>query len=210
MINTLNIQQYILDHTEGESELLKRIVRETHLHRVNPNMLSGHFQGRLLSLFSHIINPKFVLEIGTFTGYATLCLAEGLQKEGKLITIDSNEELFETVQSYFDSSSFSKNIDMLTGNAVEIIPKLTHPWDLVFIDADKFNYINYYEMVIEQTNKNGYIIADNALWDGKVLEKTGDKDTEGIKIFNERVHKDTRVQNVLLPIRDGLMVLRKK
>ena len=206
-----DLQQYIEDHTEHEWDLLKQINRETHLHVLKPRMLSGHLQGRVLSMLSHMIRPESVLEIGTYTGYASLCLAEGLAEEGKLITIDNNAELSIRTKAYFAKSDYSKKIDMKVGEAMAIIPTLKIKWDLVFIDADKENYSNYFELVIDKVNPGGYLIADNVLWSGKVSDSSKkDKDTEAIRSFNQLVHKDERVQNVLFPIRDGLMILRKR
>ncbi|MEQ9467576.1 MAG: O-methyltransferase [Ekhidna sp.] len=205
-----DLQQYVEDHTEPESDLLQQINRETHLHVLKPRMLSGHLQGRVLSMLSHMIQPKRILEIGTYTGYASLCLAEGLRPEGKLITIDNNEELSVRTKGYFAKSDFADQIEMKVGNALDIIPTLKENWDLVFIDADKSNYANYFDQVIDQVNIGGYLIADNVLWSGKVFDKTkNDNDTVAIRAFNEKMHVDPRVQNVLFPIRDGLMILRK-
>ena len=206
------ITDYSEAHTEEENALLKKIVRETHLKVLMPRMLSGHLQGRVLSMLSHMIKPKNILEIGTYTGYSGLCLAEGLQKEGKLITLDINEELEELVQGFFDESEFKEQIDYKIGNALEIIPTLNETFDLVFIDADKINYINYFNLVIDKVTTGGYIIADNVLWSGKIIPQEGkkiDTDTQALLDFNLSVHKDPSVQNVLLPIRDGLMILRK-
>lgn len=205
-----DLQQYVEDHTEPESDLLQQINRETHLHVLKPRMLSGHLQGRVLSMLSHMIRPKHILEIGTYTGYAALCMAEGLQPDGKLITIDNNEELSVRTKEYFSSSDYAGQIEMEVGNAMDIIPTLKEKWDLVFIDADKSNYANYFDLVIDQMNSGGFIIADNVLWSGKVFDKTkNDNDTEAIRDFNQKMHTDPRVQNVLFPIRDGLMILRK-
>lgn len=205
-----DLQKYTEDHTESESELLQKINRETHLHVLKPRMLSGHLQGRVLSILSHMIKPRRILEIGTYTGYAALCLAEGLQKDGKLITIDINAELARRTQTYFDESDYAEMIDLKIGNALEIIPSITEKWDLVFIDADKENYSTYYNSVIENVNTGGYIIADNILWSGKVIDESkNDVDTVAIRNFNQKVSEDSRVQNVLFPIRDGLMILRK-
>jgi predicted O-methyltransferase YrrM len=205
------LDQYCCHHTAEENDLLKRINRETHLEVLQPRMLSGHFQGRVLSMFSKMIQPKRILEIGTYTGYSALCLAEGLTSEGKLVTIDVNEELATRVQSYFDASSFSKQINYVISPALEVIPTLNEEWDIVFIDADKQNYIEYYEMVLPFVKSGGYIILDNVLWSGKVadLEKN-DKDTVLLRKLNDIIHEDIRVEEVLLPIRDGLMVARKK
>jgi len=206
-----DLKKYVEDHTEPESPLLQKINRETHLHVLKPRMLSGHLQGRVLSMLSYMIRPKYILEIGTYTGYATLCMAEGLQPGGKLITIDNNVELAARTQTYFSMSDWANRIDLQIGNALDILPKLNHPWDLVFIDADKANYSNYFDMVIDKVRAGGFIIADNVLWSGKVFDKSkNDKDTQAIRQFNEKVHADSRVQNVLFPIRDGLMILRKR
>ncbi len=205
-----DLQKYIEDHSQPESDLLKQINRETHLHVLKPRMLSGHLQGRVLSLLSHMINPKNILEIGTYTGYATLCLAEGLKKDGELVTLDKNEELSTRTKAYFSKSKYSDKIVMKVGNAIDVLPTLSQPWDLVFIDADKANYSAYYDLVIDQMPSGSFIIADNVLWSGKVTDKDkNDKDTEAIRKFNKKVHEDDRVQNVLFPIRDGLMILRK-
>ncbi|MFK7954435.1 MAG: O-methyltransferase [Ekhidna sp.] len=205
-----DLQKYIEDHSEKESDLLKQINRETHLHVLKPRMLSGHLQGRVLSMLAHMINPKNILEIGTYTGYATLCLAEGIQTDGQVITIDNNEELSVRTKKYFSNSDKKDQIEMKVGNAIDIIPTLSQSWDLVFIDADKTNYSAYYDLVIDQMSTNGFIIADNVLWSGKVADQSKqDKDTEAIREFNKKVHDDDRVQNVLFPVRDGLMILRK-
>ena len=204
------LQKYVEDHSEPESDLLQQINRETHLHVLKPRMLSGHLQGRTLSMLSHMIQPQNILEIGTYTGYAALCLAEGLKPDGKLITIDNNAELSVRTKKYFAQSAYSGQIEMKVGNAMEVIPELNEKWDLVFIDADKENYSNYFDMVIEQVNTGGFIIADNVLWSGKVFDESKkDKATESIRDFNQKVHTDSRVQDVLFPIRDGLMILRK-
>jgi len=205
-----DIQSYADRHTAPESEVLHQINRETHLHVLKPRMLSGHLQGRLLSMLSHLIQPKRILEIGTYTGYSALCLAEGLAKDGKLITIDTNAELEPRVLSYIQKSGFTDQIELKIGHALDIIPLLNETWDLVFIDADKENYLNYYNLVVGNMRPGGLIIADNVLWSGKVVdEKATDIDTQMIRKFNEEVHLDPRVTNVLLPVRDGLMVLRK-
>ena len=205
-----SIQAYSDQHTELESDLLKKINRETHMHVLKPRMLSGHLQGRVLSMISHMICPNRILEIGTYTGYSALCLAEGLQEGGKVITIDINKELESRVSGYLAESDAGSNVELQFGNALELIPKLNETWDLVFIDADKENYLNYYNLVIENVRHGGFIIADNVLWSGKVIDESlHDKDTEAIRVFNKEVHNDQRVANVLLPIRDGLMMLRK-
>lgn len=205
-----DLQKYIEDHSETESDLLMQINRETHLHVLKPRMLSGHLQGRVLSMLSHMVQPSTILEIGTYTGYAALCLAEGLQPGGKLITIDANAELASRTQGYFDKSPFKDQIEMRIGNALDVIPTLKEKWDLVFIDADKHNYGNYFDLIIDNMNKGGIIIADNVLWSGKISDVSkNDPATTSLREFNSKVHADSRVQNVLFPIRDGLMILRK-
>jgi len=204
------LEKYVCDHSEKESDLLKKINRETHLEVLQPRMLSGHFQGRVLSMFSKMIRPERILEIGTYTGYSALCLAEGLTPNGKLVTIDINEELAPRVRSYFLASEFSEQIDYKIGAAMELLPTLNEKWDIVFIDADKHNYINYYHLVFPMVNVGGFIIADNVLWSGKVVDSTqNDKDTQFLREYNRLNHEDERVEEVLFPIRDGLMVSRK-
>lgn len=207
-----SLQSYVENHTEEEPLLLQKINRDTHREVLRPRMLSGHFQGRVLSLFSNMIKPKSILEIGTYTGYSALALAEGLEKDGTITTIDKNEELETRVRKYFEESGLSSRIQYVVCDALKILPELDGPFDLVFIDADKENYGNYYEMVFDKVISGGYILIDNVLWSGKVVGgevSKMDKDTQAIIEFNDRVHKDIRVKNVLLPIRDGLMVLRK-
>ena len=206
------IEHYALEHTEEESILLNELNRQTHLNILQPRMLSGHLQGRILSFLSQSIQPKVILEIGTYTGYSALCMAEGLQNDGVLYTIDINKELAPFAQQYFNKSAHKKLIKMMVGNALEIIPKLNFNWDLVFIDADKENYSNYFDSVIERLNKGGMIIADNVLWSGKVTRPTSrnDIETKALKSFNEKVHADCRVSNVLMPVRDGMMIMIKK
>lgn len=207
------IMAYAESCSEGESLLLQKINRETNLEVLKPRMISGYMQGRVLSMLSKMINPTAVLEIGTYTGYSALCLAEGLKEDGKLITVDKNEELEERVRGYFAESPYSKRIDYRIGNAMDVVLEISEPLDLVFIDADKINYLNYYSMVLEQLRPGGFIIADNVLWSGKVLEsrrKKLDEDTEGIIQFNESMKNDDRVEQVLFPVRDGLFVVRKK
>ena len=205
------LEQYAGIHTSPESELLARINRETHLEVLQPRMLSGHLQGRLLALLSSLLKPKRILEIGTYTGYSALCLAEGLPDDGKLITIDVNEELQARVQGYFNDSNYKRQIEYYIGDAIELIPTLSDTWDLVFIDADKKNYLNYYDLVIERMNPGGIILADNILWSGKVIDETAqDRETVLLRKYNERIQADERVENILLPIRDGIMMARKK
>jgi predicted O-methyltransferase YrrM len=205
------LDQYCCSHTAEENELLKRINRETHLEVLQPRMLSGHFQGRVLSMLSKMIQPKRILEIGTYTGYSALCMAEGLSPDGKLVTIDVNEELANRVQGYFDASAFSQQIHYIISPALDVIPTLNETWDLVFIDADKQNYIEYYELILPLVRPGGYVILDNVLWSGKVAElDKNDKDTVLLRKLNALIHEDERVEEVLLPIRDGLMIARKK
>jgi caffeoyl-CoA O-methyltransferase len=204
-----DIQQYAEQHTSEESSLLKKINRETHAQVMMPRMLSGHLQGRLLAALSGMIKPKNILEIGTYTGYSAICLAEGLQPGGMLVTIDINEELEDRVRQSFKEAGIQNQVDFRIGNATDIIPTLPQNFDLVFIDADKENYSRYFDLVIDRVTLNGYILADNVLWSGKVLDPKPDKDTRAIIDFNNKVHADARVENVLLPIRDGIMLLRK-
>lgn len=205
------LADYANAHSTVASSLLQRIERETHLEVLQPRMLSGPFQGRLLSLISKLVQPKRILEIGTYTGYSALCLAEGLTKEGKLVTLDVNEELHKRVQGYFNASDYSEHIDYRIGDALDLIPALNETWDLVFIDADKKNYLNYYDLVVDRVRSGGLILADNVLWSGKVIdEKSQDKETVLLRQYNERINRDERVENILLPIRDGIMVARKK
>jgi caffeoyl-CoA O-methyltransferase len=205
------LQDYVELHSSPESDLLRKVNRETHLHVLKPRMLSGHLQGRVLSMLSHMIRPNFILEIGTYTGYSALSLAEGLSENGKLITIDINDELQPRVQGYFDESPIGEKIELKIGNAREIIPTLPHAWDIIFIDADKEAYPAYYDLTFDQLRPGGYMLIDNVLWSGKVSDASvTDKATEAVRAFNAKVQNDDRVENVLFPIRDGLMVLRKK
>jgi predicted O-methyltransferase YrrM len=204
------LENYVEQHSQNEPELLVKLFKETHQKILQPRMLSGHFQGRVLSMLSKIINPKNILEIGTYTGYAALCLAEGMQKEGTLDTIDVKEELVSIQQKYFDLSPWKGKIIAHLGDALEIIPTLNKKYDLVFIDADKENYINYFNMIVPIMNKGGIILSDNVLWSGKVLEELNPKDmsTKILLEYNQLVNNDARVETVLLPIRDGLTVSR--
>lgn len=206
------LDRYVCAHTEDEPEVLQRLNRDTHVNVLKPRMLSGHFQGRVLSMLSHMIQPKDILEIGTYTGYSAICLAEGLQDGGHLLTIDKNEELGDMVLKYIEESGNMDRIKSIIGDAMEIIPDLKREFDIVFIDADKSNYINYYHMVFDKVRTGGYIIFDNVLWSGKVIQelKKNDKDTAVLLELNELIHNDERVQEVLFPIRDGLLVARKK
>ncbi len=204
------LEDYVAQHSENEPELLARLNKETHQKILQPRMLSGHFQGRFLSLISKLTRPKAILEIGTYTGYAALCLAEGLAENGTLDTIDNNEELFDFQRKYFDESAWGTQIQQHLGNALEIIPTLNKKFDLVFIDADKENYINYFNLIVPMMNKGGLILSDNVLWSGKVLEevKANDKSTKVLLEYNEILKNDPRVETVLLPIRDGLTMSR--
>ncbi len=203
---------YIEKHTTEETEILKKINRYTHAHVLKPRMLSGHVQGRILSMFSKILQPKQILEIGTYTGYSAICLAEGLVKGGQLTTIDTNEELEDQVRDFFAEAGISDSINYQIGNALDIIPSLTQTFDLVFIDADKINYLNYYKLLINKVKTGGIIMLDNVLWSGKVIEpvKPNDKDTQLILALNTYIQEDPRVENILLGVRDGLMAVRKR
>ena len=205
------LDKYVCDHSENEPQTLQELNRKTHLSVLQPRMLSGHFQGRVLSMLSHMIRPRRVLEIGTYTGYSALCFAEGLIEDGKVITIDVNEELEDLVREYISKSGMENKIEYHIADATQLIPRLDDEFDIVFIDADKKNYCNYYDLVFDKVKKGGYIIADNVLWSGKVLEEYDslDRETKIIMDYNRKVHEDARVQEVLLPIRDGLMVARK-
>jgi caffeoyl-CoA O-methyltransferase len=204
-----DIQHYSEKFTLPESLALQELSRETHAKVLMPRMLSGHLQGRLLSMFSHMIQPGRILEIGTYTGYSAICLAEGLKENGLLHTIDINEELEQMAKKYFEKAGLQNKIIIHIGNALEIIPALDEVFDLVFIDADKENYSAYYDLVFDKVRTGGFILADNVLWSGKVLEKKKDKDTAAIHAYNQKILHDNRVENVLLPVRDGIMIARK-
>jgi predicted O-methyltransferase YrrM len=205
------LTHYLENSCEPENELLKHINRETHLKVSMPRMLSGHYQGKLLSMISKLVNPERILEIGTFTGYATLCLAEGLRENGRIYTIDINLELEDMVRSNFKKSDLDSKIMYQIGDAKQIIPTLNETFDLVFIDADKKNNATYYDMVIDKVRSGGLILVDNVLWSGKVLDEgVSDQKTSIISQFNERVSSDQRVEKLILPVRDGLFLIRKK
>lgn len=206
------LEDYAALHSENEPELLRQLNRETHLKTLKPRMLSGHFQGRVLSMISKLTQPKNILEVGTFTGYATLCLAEGIQEGGLIDTIDINEELTDFQRKYFDLSEWGERIIQHVGSALDIIPDLDRTYDLVFIDADKQNYANYFELLLPKMNPGGIILSDNVLWSGKVLDpiRPNDKSTLSIDAYNKLLKEDPRVETVLLPIRDGLTVSRVK
>jgi len=205
-----DIARYAAVHTSPESDLLKQISRDTHAQVMMPRMLSGHVQGRFLAMISQFIKPKYILEIGTYTGYSAICLAEGLAPDGKLITIDVNEELESRVRIYFQKADLEAKVDYRIGDATKIIPTLDVMFDLVFIDADKENYSLYYDLVFDKVKIGGAILADNVLWSGKVTQTKMDKDTQALIEFNKKVYNDTRVEALLLPLRDGIMMLRKK
>ena len=207
-----DIDQYTVNHSSPEPELLQKLNRETHQKVLQPRMLSGHYQGRVLSMLTKLINPKNILELGTYTGYSALCLAEGMQADGVLHTIDKNEELFDFQRKYFDKSSWAKQIIQHLGEAKQIIPRLDLNFDLVFLDADKCNYLTYFELIVPKLNSGGVILTDNVLWSGKVTKalNPNDEDTRVLLAYNKKVNEDPRVESVMLPIRDGLTITRKK
>jgi predicted O-methyltransferase YrrM len=207
-----HIDQYAVDHSENEPELLQQLTRETWQKVLAPRMSSGHYQGRVLSMISKLIQPKNILEIGTFTGYAALCLAEGMQANGSMHTIDINEELCDIQRNYFDASGYGKQIKQYTGNALDIIPELAISFDLVFIDADKSNYANYLELLLPKLTSGAVILSDNVLWSGKVVEKVNPKDidTKALLQYNKILKEHPKLESVLLPIRDGLTISRVK
>lgn len=206
------LDDYVVAHSQQEPELLQKLTRETYQKILQPRMLSGAFQGRILSMISKLINPKNILEIGTYTGYSALCLAEGMQPNGELHTIDINEELVDFQRKYFDQSDYGKQIHQHLGQANAIIPTLRTSFDLVFIDADKPNYVNYFHTIISKMNPGGIILSDNVLWSGKVLEplKPNDESTRVLLEYNALLNEDSRIETVLLPIRDGLTISRVK
>jgi caffeoyl-CoA O-methyltransferase len=205
------LEQYITEHSTPEDPVLEDLYRQTHIRFINPNMVSGHEQGKLLEFISKMISPENILEIGTFTGYSAICLSKGLRENGKLITIEINDELSHFALKYFEKTGAAKKIIPMTGNALEIIPDLDMNFDLVFIDGDKREYIEYYKLIIGKVNPGGFILADNVLWGGKVIEKdTKDPQTLGIIAFNEMISSETCIEKLILPLRDGLMLIRKK
>lgn len=206
------IDNYVVNHTQKEPELLQQLNKETWQKVLNPRMLSGGYQGRILAMISKLIQPKTILEIGTYTGYSALCLAEGMQKNGTLFTIDKNVELEDFAKKYFEQSPYNTQIKQLVGNALDIIPTLNEKFDLVFIDADKSNYNTYFKMIIGKMNSGGVILSDNVLWSGKVVAEIdpNDKDTKALIEYNELLNSDDRVETILLPIRDGLSISRVK
>jgi len=203
------IEKYLTDYSSPEDPVLEDLYRQTHIKFVNPNMSAGHLQGKLLEFFSRMIKPDKILEIGTFTGYSAICLARGLKPGGKLITIEINDELREFSHSYFCKSGVDSKIIQMTGKAQDIVPGLNHLFDLVYIDGDKREYIEYFKLIIDKVIRGGFILADNVLWGEKVLEKTTkDPQTRGIIEFNEMIRKDKSIEKVILPVRDGIMLLR--
>ncbi len=208
---TRKLDQYISSHSSPEDPVLEDLYRQTHIRFVNPNMTSGHLQGKLLEFISMMINPENILEIGTFTGYSAICLSKGLKPGGNLTTIELNDELETFSYSYFCREGVESKITQLTGNALEIIPGLKQQFDLVFIDGDKREYTEYYKLVIDKVRPGGFILADNILWGGKVIEDdTKDPQTRGVIEFNEMIRRQTNIENIILPMRDGLMLIRKK
>jgi caffeoyl-CoA O-methyltransferase len=206
-----HLDKYILGHTTAEDPLLEDLYRQTHIRFVNPNMVSGHLQGRFLQMMSEMVQPSSVLEIGTFTGYSAICLAKGLKAGGTLVTIEQNDELAAFAGSYFIKAGLADSIVQLTGNALDLIPGLDREFDLVFIDGDKREYIAYFKAVISKVRTGGFIIADNVLWGGKVTDKnTRDPQALGIIRFNEMINGEAGVDKMILPVRDGLMLMRKK
>jgi predicted O-methyltransferase YrrM len=212
-ISDAKILNYCEEHSSEESDALKALNRFTHANVLQSRMLSGHLQGRVLSMISHMIKPNYVLEIGTYTGYSAICLAEGLSEKGKLITIDINPELEDVIVSHIEKAGFARKIQFIVGDAYQIIRTLPYEYDLVFIDADKLSYAKYYNQVLEKLKPGGFILVDNVLWSGKVVDEkelAKDKDTISLHAFNEMVMNDSRVEKVLIPIRDGLYLIRKK
>ena len=209
---TDEIDTYILSHIDEEGELLSALNRDAHVNLLRPRMLSGHLQGRILKMFCRMTRPRRVLEIGTYTAYATLCMAEGLDEDGLIHTIEINDEMEDFIQKYLPRSPHKDKIRLHIGDAMEIIPRLDETFDMVFIDADKRQYAAYYDLVFPYVRKRGLILADNTLWDGKVVEKIppSDKQTQGILFFNEKIKNDDRIEKVILPLRDGLTMMWKK
>lgn len=205
-----DLQDLLLQYCEPENQLLQQIDRETNLKVLMPRMISGHYQGRVLSMLSKMVSPKRILEIGTFTGYATLCLAEGLAENGILYTLDINIELEDMVRKHFAQSPYNSQINYILGDATKTVNDLNETFDIVFIDADKKNNGTYYDLIFDRVRPGGIIIVDNVLWSGKVLQDKQDKDTRNITSFNDKIAEDKRVEKLILPVRDGLFVIRKK
>ncbi len=212
MLSNKDIQNYIIKHSDNEDAILKELDRETHLTQANARMISGHMQGLFLTMIAKMVEPKNILEIGTYTGYSAICLAKGLQPNGKLITIDRNDELQSISSKYFKKSGLEQKIIQKVGSAIDIIPTLSEQFDLVFIDADKREYIRFYELIFPKLKHGGYIIVDNTLWSGKVVEEINPKDeqTQGVVGFNKMIANDNRIEKILLPLRDGVTLIRKK
>ena len=206
---TDSLNRYIEDHTSDEDPVLKELYRQTHLKTVRPHIIAGHQQGKLLEFISKMARPKRILEIGTFTGYSAICLAKGLIQDGELITIERNDELKDFAETYFAKAGLDSHIQLITGEALSVISGLSGYFDIVFIDAEKSEYTEYYKAVIEKVPSGGIILADNVLWYGNVVKQSADRDTEGINVFNTYVKEDQRVENIILSDRDGLMVARK-
>ena len=211
-MDTHLLDSYIVAHSEKEPLLLEELYREAHVRLLRPRMLSGHLQGRILSMLSHMIRPRRILEIGTFAGYSALCLAEGLAPDGKIITMEVDDEMEDFARSFFAKSLYEDKIELIIGSALDLLPSMNEVLDMVFIDGDKREYVAYYDAVFDKVAVGGYILADNTLWDGKVIEPLvpSDKQTAGVIDFNEYLVQDTRVEKVILPLRDGLTLIRKK
>lgn len=209
---TLELEEYILNHIDPEDELLASLDRDTHLYHLRPRMVSGHLQGRILKMFCRMIRPRRILELGTFTGYSALCLAEGLIESGEVHTIEIDDEIEDFTRAHLDRSPFRDRIKLFIGDAIEIVPTLTDLYDIVFIDANKRDYLKYYELVLPKVRPEGFILADNTLWDGKVITDPHSRDAQtiGIERFNDFIAGDSRVEKVILPLRDGLTILWKK
>ena len=210
MIDSYLLNEYIESHTTPADEVLQELYRETNLHVMNPRMASGQVQGRFLQFICQMLRPKNVLEIGTFTGYSAICMARGIGNDAKVTTIEANEEYDDIIRKYFAKANVENKINLILGDAKNVIPALSGPFDLVFIDADKISYPTYYDLVVDKVSNGGFILADNVIWEGKVLNaNTKERDTQAIIRFNQMVTDDSRVENVLLPVRDGLMMIRK-
>jgi predicted O-methyltransferase YrrM len=204
------LEKYLYEHSSPEDPVLEDLYRQTHIRFVNPNMVSGHLQGKFLEFISHMIAPHNILEIGTFTGYSAICLAKGLADDGRLYTIEINDEITDFAATYFHRAGVDSKIIQLTGSALDIIPQLNHMFDLVFIDADKREYCDYFKLIFRNVRKGGFIIADNVLWGGQVLDETNsDQQAKGIIEFNEMIRNDSRIEKVIMPLRDGLTIIRK-
>ena len=212
MVETDQLDEYILEHIDEEGEYLHRLYRATHTQLLRPRMASGHLQGRLLKMFVRMVRPKNILEIGTYSGYSALCMAEGLEDGGKIYTFEINDEQEDFTRPWFENSPYADKIDFRIGDALEHLPEMDVMFDLAFIDGDKRKYVDYYNMVMQHMSAGGYMLADNTLWDGHVADPAYDKDaqTVGIRAFNDLVAKDDRVEKVILPLRDGLTIIRKK